>query len=132
MELGIIGLGKMGGNMAERLRLAGHKVIGFDFSTDAVKKLSDAGSVGVTSLEEMVKDLAAPRAIWIMVPAGDPVDETIAKLKPFMVKGDVFIDGGNSNYKDSQKRQTHSRPKATTLSMSAPRAASGASPRATR
>ena len=132
MELGIIGLGKMGGNMAERLRLAGHKVIGFDFSTDAVKKLSDAGSVGVTSLEEMCKAFTGRKAIWIMVPAGDPVDKTIEGLMPFMAKGDIYIDGGNSNYKDSQKRQTHSRPKATTLSMSAPRAASGASPRATR
>ncbi|AEU38931.1 phosphogluconate dehydrogenase (NAD(+)-dependent, decarboxylating) [Granulicella mallensis] len=104
MELGMIGLGKMGGNMAERLRLAGHKVVGFDFSADAVKKLNDAGSVGVSSLEDLVKNLQAPRAIWIMVPAGDPVDETIAKLKPFMQKGDIFIDGGNSNYKDSQRR----------------------------
>jgi 6-phosphogluconate dehydrogenase len=104
MELGLIGLGKMGGNMAERLRLAGHKVVGFDFSADAVKKLSDAGSVGVHSLEDLVKNLQTPRAIWIMVPQGDPVDETIAKLKPLMQKGDIFIDGGNSNYKDSQKR----------------------------
>ncbi|HEY1741671.1 MAG TPA: decarboxylating 6-phosphogluconate dehydrogenase [Granulicella sp.] len=104
MELGLIGLGKMGGNMAERLRLAEHKVVGFDFSADAVKKLNDAGSVGVNSLEDLVKNLQAPRAIWIMVPAGDPVDETIAKLKPFMQKGDIFIDGGNSNYKDTQRR----------------------------
>lgn len=104
MELGLIGLGKMGGNMAERLRRAGHKVVGFDFSADAVKRLSDAGSVGVNSLEAMVKNLSAPRAVWVMVPAGDPVDETIAKLKPLMQKGDVFIDGGNSNYKDSQRR----------------------------
>jgi 6-phosphogluconate dehydrogenase len=104
MELGIIGLGKMGGNMAERLREGGHKVVGFDFSADAVKKLTDSGAVGVNSLEALVKGLTAPRAIWLMVPAGDPVDETIAKLKPFMQKGDTFIDGGNSNYKDSQRR----------------------------
>jgi 6-phosphogluconate dehydrogenase len=104
MELGIIGLGKMGGNMAERLRLGGHKIVGFDFSAEAVKKLTDAGSVGVSSLEALVKGLSTPRAIWLMVPAGDPVDETIAKLKPFMQKGDIFIDGGNSNYKDSQRR----------------------------
>ena len=104
MELGLIGLGKMGGNMAERLRLAGHKVVGFDFSADAVKKLSDAGSVGASTLEDMVKNLQAPRAIWIMVPSGDPVDQTIAKLIPLMEKGDTFIDGGNSNYKDSQRR----------------------------
>ena len=104
MELGIIGLGKMGGNMAERLREGGHKVVGFDFSAEAVKRLTNAGSVGVSTLADLVKNLAAPRAIWIMVPAGDPVDETIAKLKPLMQKGDVFIDGGNSNYQDSQRR----------------------------
>ncbi len=104
MELGIIGLGKMGGNMAERLRRAGHKVVGFDFSKDAVAKLTATGSIGVESLEDLVKSLAAPRAIWIMVPSGDPVDQTIAKLKPLMQKGDTFIDGGNSNYKDSQRR----------------------------
>jgi len=106
MELGIIGLGKMGGNMSERLRRAGHKVVGFDFSKEAVDRLTAAGSVGVSSLEDLVKNLAAPRAIWIMVPAGDPVDETIAKLEPLMQKGDTFIDGGNSNYKDSQRRHT--------------------------
>jgi 6-phosphogluconate dehydrogenase len=104
MELGLIGLGKMGGNMAERLRLGGHKVVGFDFSADAVKRLTDAGSVGATTLADLVKNLQAPRAIWLMVPSGDPVDETIAKLEPLMAKGDTFIDGGNSNYKDSQRR----------------------------
>ena len=104
MELGIIGLGKMGANMAARLRLAGHKVVGFDFNAEAVSKLTAAGSVGVSSLEDLVKNLSAPRAIWIMVPAGDPVDQTIAKLEPLMQKGDAFIDGGNSNYKDSQRR----------------------------
>ncbi len=105
MQLGMIGLGKMGGNMAERLRRAGHKVVGFDFSADAVKKLSEAGSVGANTLEDMVKNLTeSPRAVWIMVPAGDPVDQTIEKLKPLMSKGDIFIDGGNSNYKDSQRR----------------------------
>ena len=105
MQLGMIGLGKMGGNMAARLHNAGHKVVGFDFSADAVKKLSDAGSTGANTLEDMVKGLdESPRAVWIMVPAGDPVDQTIAKLKPLMNKGDIFIDGGNSNYKDSQRR----------------------------
>jgi 6-phosphogluconate dehydrogenase len=104
MELGIIGLGKMGFNMAERLRLAGHKVVGFDFNTEATEKLTASGSVGVNTLEDLVKNLAAPRAIWIMVPAGDPVDQTIAKLEPLMQKGDTFIDGGNTNYKDTQRR----------------------------
>ena len=104
MELGIIGLGKMGGNMAERLRLAGHTVIGFDFNADAVQRLNDAGSKGVGSLESMCKAFTGRKAIWIMVPAGDPVDQTIAGLKSFMTVGDIFIDGGNSNYKDSQRR----------------------------
>ncbi len=111
MELGIIGLGKMGFNMAERLRLAGHKVVGFDFSKDATAKLSETGSVGVNSLEDLVKNLQTPRAIWLMVPAGSPVDETIAKLEPLMQKGDTFIDGGNSNYKDSQRRHDELKPK---------------------
>jgi 6-phosphogluconate dehydrogenase len=104
MELGIIGLGKMGFNMAERLRLAGHKVVGFDFNPLATAKLTATGSVGVDSLEDLVKNLPAPRAIWMMVPAGDPVDQTIAKLVPLMQAGDTFIDGGNSNYKDTQRR----------------------------
>ena len=104
MELGIIGLGKMGFNMAERLRLAGHKVVGFDFNKDAVAKLTAAGSLGVSSLEDLVANLSAPRAVWIMVPAGDPVDHTIAQLEEFMQAGDTLIDGGNSNYKDSQRR----------------------------
>jgi len=110
MELGLIGLGKMGGNMAERLRRAGHTVIGFDFNADAVKKLTDAGSKGVNSLEELCKAFTGRKAIWIMVPAGDPVDQTIAGLKPFMNKGDIFIDGGNSNYKDSQRRHDALKP----------------------
>src|SRR5579859_4733780 len=104
MELGMIGLGRMGGNMAERLRLNGHKVVGYDFSAEAVKRLTEAGSKGVSTLEDLVKNLSAPRAIWIMVPQGKPVDDTIAKLKPLMQKGDTFIDGGNSNYQDSQRR----------------------------
>ena len=104
MELGLIGLGKMGFNMAERLRQSGHKVVGFDFNADTVNKLTVSGSVGVSSLDDLVKNLKTPRAIWLMVPAGDPVDQTIAKLVPLMQKGDIFIDGGNSNYKDSQRR----------------------------
>ena len=104
MEIGLIGLGKMGGNMAERLRLGGHKVVGFDFNKEATAKLTAAGSVGVDSVEDLVKNLQAPRAVWIMVPDGKPVDDTIAKLKPLMQKGNIFIDGGNSNYKESIRR----------------------------
>ena len=104
MHIGLIGLGKMGFNMAERLRLGGHKVVGFDFSKETTAKLTATGSLGVDSLEDLVNNLESPRAIWLMVPSGDPVDETIAKLKPLMQKGDIFIDGGNSNYKDTQRR----------------------------
>ena len=111
MQLGLIGLGKMGGNMAERLRLAGHTVVGYDRSADVVKKFAESGNVGADSLEDMVSKLKSPRAVWIMVPAGKPVDDTIATLMPMMEKGDTFIDGGNSNYKDSQRRYAELKPK---------------------
>ena len=104
MQLGMIGLGKMGGNMAERLRQGGHQVVGFDFNADAVARLTAAGNVGVSSLEEMTKKMEGRKAVWIMVPAGDPVDQTIAKLEALMNPGDILIDGGNSNYKDSMRR----------------------------
>ena len=104
MQLGLIGLGKMGGNMAERLRLSGHQVVGFDFNTDAVAKLTASGNVGVSSLDGLAEKLTGRKAIWIMVPQGDPVDQTIAKLLPMLRKGDILIDGGNSNYKDSMRR----------------------------
>ena len=103
MQLGLIGLGKMGGNMAERLRLGGHQVVGFDFNAEAVQKLTASGNVGVSSLEDLAKNLKGRKAIWIMVPQGKPVDDTIAKLEPLLNKGDILIDGGNSNYKDSQR-----------------------------
>jgi len=104
MQLGLIGLGKMGGNMAERLRLGGHQVVGFDFNAEAVARLTAAGNVGVSTLDELVKKLGGRRAIWIMVPQGGPVDQTIAKLTPLLSPGDILIDGGNSNYKDSMRR----------------------------
>jgi len=103
MQLGLIGLGKMGGNMAERLRLGGHQVVGFDFNADAVVKLSASGNVGASTLEDMAAKLTGRKAIWIMVPQGKPVDETIAKLEPLLNPGDILIDGGNSNYKDSMR-----------------------------
>jgi len=94
----------MGGFMAERIRLAGHQVVGFDFSAEAVARLAASGNVGASSLEDMVKKLDAPRAVWMMVPSGDPVDETIAKLEKLLSPGDIIIDGGNSNYKDTIRR----------------------------
>ncbi len=104
MQLGMIGLGKMGGNMAERLKLGGHQVVGFDFNADAVARLTAAGNVGVSTLEELTGKLKGRKAIWIMVPQGGPVDETIAKLEPLLNSGDILIDGGNSYYKDSMRR----------------------------
>lgn len=104
MQLGLIGLGKMGGNMAERLRLGGHQVVGFDFNAEAVKRLTDSGNVGVSTLEDLTKKLEGRRAIWIMVPQGAPVDQTIAKLEPLLNPGDILIDGGNSYYKDTIRR----------------------------
>ena len=104
MQLGLIGLGKMGGNMAERLRLGGHQVVGFDFNADAVAKLTASGNVGVSTLDDLAKKLVGRKAIWIMVPQGDPVDQTLAKLEPLLNPGDILIDGGNSNYKDSMRR----------------------------
>ena len=104
MQLGLIGLGKMGGSMAERLRLGGHRVVGFDSSAEAVARLTATGNAGVSSLEDLAKNLKGRRAIWIMVPQGDPVDQTIAKLEPLLNPGDILIDGGNSNYKDSMRR----------------------------
>jgi len=104
MQLGLIGLGRMGGNMAERLRLGGHQVVGFDFSAEAVKRLTSSGNLGVSSLEDLAKNLKGRKAIWIMVPQGKPVDDTIAKLEPLLGPGDILIDGGNSNYKDTQRR----------------------------
>ncbi len=103
MQLGMIGLGKMGGNMAERLRLGGHQVVGFDFNAEAVMRLTDSGNVGAATLDEMAQKLKGRRAIWIMVPQGKPVDDTIAKLEPLLNPGDILIDGGNSNYKDSMR-----------------------------
>jgi 6-phosphogluconate dehydrogenase len=104
MQLGLIGLGKMGANMAERLRLGGHQVVGFDFNAEAVTKLTESGNVGVSSLEDLVGNLKGRKAIWIMVPQGKPVDDTVAKLEALLSPGDILIDGGNSNYKDTQRR----------------------------
>ncbi len=104
MELGMIGLGKMGAFMTERLVRGGHRVIGFDRDAAAVKRVVDKGAAGIDSLEKLVGQLKAPRAIWLMVPSGAPVDQTIDLLTPHMAPGDTIIDGGNSYYKDSMRR----------------------------
>jgi 6-phosphogluconate dehydrogenase len=104
MKLGMIGLGKMGGNMTERLMQGGHKVVVFDRSPETVAKYVALGSEGADDVASMVSKLESPRVVWIMVPSGKPVDDTIALLLPGMSKGDVIIDGGNSNFHDTMRR----------------------------
>ncbi len=104
MKLGMVGLGKMGANMAERLINDGHDVVGFDLDTQAVDEVQEQGVSGADSLEALVDQLETPRILWLMVPAGDPVDQTIERLIPMVEGGDVLVDGGNSNYKDSLRR----------------------------
>ena len=111
MELGMIGLGKMGGFMTERLIRGGHRVVGFDRDPAVVQKLAEKGAVSSNSLENIISQLKPPRAIWLMVPAGDPVDQTIAALVPHLAPGDTIIDGGNSYYKDSVRRAASLAPK---------------------
>jgi 6-phosphogluconate dehydrogenase len=104
MELGLIGLGKMGANMAARLGAAGHRVVAYDRSAAAVAAVAKDGATGAGSLEELVAALAPPRAVWVMVPAGDPTEQTVRSLAERLARGDAIIDGGNSNYKDSMRR----------------------------
>ena len=104
MELGMIGLGKMGGFMVERLVRGGHRVVGFDRDAAAVQRVAEKGAGGADSLEKLMSQLKAPRAIWLMVPSGAPVDQTIDLLTPYLTPGDTIIDGGNSYYKDSVRR----------------------------
>ena len=104
MKLGMIGLGRMGGNMATRLIRGGHSVIGFDPNAEARKALEDDGGGSADSLEALVAALPAPRALWMMVPAGKITDQTVEALAGLLAPGDVVIDGGNSNYKDTLRR----------------------------
>lgn len=104
MEIAMIGLGRMGANMAQRLMRGGHKVVGFDPAEAARASLEKNGAQTAASLEQMVTKLGAPRVIWLMVPAGAITDGTIDKLVPLLAAGDTIIDGGNSNYRDTQRR----------------------------
>jgi 6-phosphogluconate dehydrogenase len=104
MELAMIGLGRMGGNMSRRLIQGGHRVVGYNRSGEVTQALEEEGLAGAYSLEQAVASLAPPRAIWMMVPAGDPVTRMINQLIPLVAPGDILIDGGNSNYKDSIRR----------------------------
>jgi 6-phosphogluconate dehydrogenase len=104
VELGMIGLGRMGGNMVQRLLRGGHQVVTYDRSSEAVAASQSQGATGATSLEDLVGRLAQPRAVWVMVPAGQPTEDTIESLVPLLAQGDTILDGGNANYKDSMRR----------------------------
>jgi 6-phosphogluconate dehydrogenase len=104
MQLGMIGLGRMGANMARRLMRGGHQVVAYDRSADAVKQIAGEGAKGVDSLGAMIAALAKPRAIWIMVPAGGPTESTVNELAEKLEPGDTIIDGGNSFFKDDVRR----------------------------
>jgi 6-phosphogluconate dehydrogenase len=104
MELGMVGLGRMGGNMAQRLLRAGHHVVGFDPKPEARTALEHEGGGSADSLQALVAALPAPRTLWLMVPAGKITDDTIAALAPLLAPGDVLIDGGNSNHRQTLRR----------------------------
>jgi len=100
----MIGLGRMGGNMVERLMRKGHKTVVWDRSADVTGKYQKMGATAAKDLSDLVAKLETPRVIWIMVPAGDPTEQTIASLVPSLAKGDIIIDGGNSNFHDTMRR----------------------------
>jgi 6-phosphogluconate dehydrogenase len=104
MQLGMVGLGRMGANMTRRLMRGGHSLVVSDLSADAVKQLAGEGAGGSSSLEDLIAKLTPPRAVWIMVPAGAPTESTVQKLAAKMQPGDAIIDGGNSYFKDDVRR----------------------------
>jgi 6-phosphogluconate dehydrogenase len=104
MELGFIGLGKMGMNMVTRLRRDQHRVVVFDRSTDLVKQAEGQGCIGTSSLEDLVGKLSAPRAVWVMVPSGAPTEETVRAVAALLAPGDTIIDGGNTRFHDDVRR----------------------------
>jgi len=115
MQLGMIGLGRMGANMTQRLLEGGHSVVVYDRSTDAVAKSAAAGAKGSGSLADLVKALAPPRAVWVMVPSGAPTKSTIQELGGLLQSGDAIIDGGNSYWKDAQAQAKELEPKGIAL-----------------
>jgi 6-phosphogluconate dehydrogenase len=106
MELAMIGLGRMGANMTERLVKGGHRVVGFDPKPEARARVEDKGAESAASLALLVAKLKAPRTVWMMVPAGSITDGTVTALLPLLAAGDVLVDGGNSNYKDTLSRSS--------------------------
>lgn len=104
MQLGLVGLGRMGANMSRRLMRDGHKVTVFDLSAENVQKLAGEGAEGASSYQDLVKKLPKPRVVWVMVPAGKPTEDTVQTIAAAMESGDIIIDGGNSFYKDDIRR----------------------------
>ncbi len=104
MRIGMVGLGKMGANMAARLVEHGHEVVGFDLDPDSVVRAEADGVEGASSVDDLVARLEPPRVVWLMVPAGKPVDSLMSQLLPILAPGDVIVDGGNSNYRDTLRR----------------------------
>jgi len=104
MDIAMIGLGRMGANMATRLMEGGHRVVAYDPNEAAVAAVAEKGAIPAHSLDEVKRNLEAPRSVWVMVPSGDPTESTVIKLGELLDEGDLVIDGGNSNYKDSVRR----------------------------
>ncbi len=104
MQLGVIGLGRMGGNITRRLIQGGHRCVVYDRDAGAVAKLAAEGAAGAKDISDLVRQLEAPRVVWVMLPAGDPTDETVAALGETLESGDTVIDGGNTFYKDDIRR----------------------------
>ena len=111
MKIGMIGLGKMGGNMTERLLRDGHEVVVYNLTQGPIDEAAKKGAIPAKSLADLVKKLPKPKVVWIMVPSGKPVDQNIRDLKKLLKKGDVIIDGGNSEWQDSQRRAKGLKPK---------------------
>ncbi|MCK5512136.1 MAG: decarboxylating 6-phosphogluconate dehydrogenase [Thermodesulfovibrionia bacterium] len=111
MKIGFVGLGKMGGNMVQRLLNGGHEIVAYARTAESVKKVEAKGALGAKSLEDLVKKLHAPRIVWLMVPAGDATEHVTKNIATFLDRGDILIDGGNSFYKDSIRRAKELRAK---------------------
>ncbi|GJL61302.1 MAG: 6-phosphogluconate dehydrogenase [Nitrospirales bacterium] len=107
MEIGFIGLGKMGMNMVTRLRQQDHRIVVYDRTADLVKEAGKKGCIGASSLEDLVSKLSAPRAVWVMVPSGTPTEETIETVSGLLDRDDTIIDGGNTKFHDDVRRASH-------------------------
>ena len=131
-QLGMVGLGRMGANIVRRLMRDGHECVVYDVNPDAIAELAGEGAVGADSLEDLASKLDAPRAVWVMVPAGDITEKTVNDVAAVLEAGDAIIDGGNSYYRDDMRRVSRGgRSAASTTSTAAPAAASSASTAAT-